>query len=131
MAHYYYPAIFSKEKNGSYSVVFPDIEGCYTGGDDLNDAMEMARDALALMLVELEDSKEMIPKPTDMLNILTDHNAFSTIIECDTDLYRRTVKNKAVKKTLTIPEWLNDMAIAAGINFSQTLQDALMKKLNL
>ncbi len=131
MAKYVYPAIFTPEKGGSYSVTFPDIEGCLTCGDDLNDALHMAKDALSLMLVHMEDEHEEIPVPTPIPRVVTKKGAFPTLIEADTIVYRNTLKNTAVKKTLSIPSWLNDAAIAAGINFSQTLQDALKAQLSL
>lgn len=130
MAKYVYPAVFKPEEN-SFSIYFPDIEGCYTCGDSIEDGMEMAKDALALMLTHLEDEKRVIPPASPINSVLLDGDAFATYISCDTALYRRLVNNVAVKKTLTIPSWLNDSAIAAGINFSQVLQDALKEQLHL
>ncbi len=131
MAKYIYPAIFTPEEGGKFSIVFPDISGCYTCGDNLADGMEMAQDALALMLTHLEDEKREIPTPSAINSLLVKNDAFVTYISCDTTLYRRLMNNAAVKKTLSIPSWLNDSAIAAGINFSQVLQDALMQQLHL
>lgn len=129
MAKYIYPALFTPEKEGGYSVEFPDIDGCYTCGDDLDQSLYMAADALALMLTEYEDEKKTIPAASDIRKVTTNGNQFVSLVSCDTDQYRRLLNNKAVKKTLSIPEWLNAKAIAAGINFSQTLQDALIEKL--
>ena len=131
MAKYIYPAIFTPEKEGGYSIVFPDIDGCYTCGDNLDDGLSMANDALALMLVQLEDDKEDIPAPTPINKLKLKKNEFSTLISADTIKYRHTLNNAAVKKTLSIPAWLNDAAISAGINFSQVLQDALKTQLHL
>ena len=131
MAKYIYPAIFTPEKEGGYSIVFPDIDGCYTCGDNLEDGLSMANDALALMLVQLEDDKEDIPAPTPINKLKLKKNEFSTLISADTIKYRHTLNNAAVKKTLSIPAWLNDAAISAGINFSQVLQDALKTQLHL
>ncbi len=131
MAKYIFPAVFSEDKEGGYSIVFPDIDGCFTSGDDLNDALSMAEDALAVMLVHMEDEHIDIPDPSPINGIKIHDGEFTTLICSDTIKYRHTLKNYAIKKTLSIPAWLNDAATAAGINFSQTLQDALKAKLNL
>lgn len=130
MAKYIYPAIFSSEEGG-FSVRFPDIDGCFTSGEDLADALKMANDTLALMLVHLEDEKRDIPVPSDILSLKIKKGEFSSLISADTIAYRHTLNNMAVKKTLSIPAWLNDAATAAGVNFSQTLQDALKEKLSI
>ncbi len=131
MAKYIYPAIFTPEANGQFSICFPDIENCFTCGDNLEDGMNMAEDVLSLMLTQLEDKGREIPAPTAINDLSTENGAFATYISCDTTAYRRLMNNMAVKKTLTIPSWLNDSAIAAGLNFSQVLQDALKQKLNV
>ncbi len=131
MAKYVYPAIFEAEKNGGYSIFFPDLEGCYTCGDDLKDGMKMAEDVLAFTLYDYEKEKRDIPVPSDITALSPEREGFVTYITCDTILYQKMNNNKAVKNTLTIPEWLNEAAIAAGVNFSQILQDALKAKLNL
>ena len=131
MAKYIYPAIFTPEEDGGFSVRFPDIQGCLTSGDDLADALKMSNDALALILVQYEDKKRKIPAPSDILSLKLKKGEFSSLISADTVAYRHTLNNMAVKKTLSIPAWLNDAAVAAGINFSQTLQDALKERLSL
>ena len=131
MAKYIYPAIFKSEDDGGFSIHFPDIEGCYTCGKDLEDGLSMANDALSLMLVEMEDSQDPIPATSSITSIKLKDGEFSTLISVDTIQYRHVLNNMAVKKTLSIPAWLNDAATAAGINFSQTLQEALKSKLHL
>ena len=127
---YVYPAIFTQEKNG-YSVIFPDLEGCYTCGDDLKDAIYMAEDVLAFTLFDYEKAGRSVPAPGELNSIKTLENQFVNYIACDTIEYQRRHNNKAVKKTLSIPEWLNEIATARGINFSQVLQDALKSQLGL
>ena len=122
---YVFPAIFSPEENGAYSVVFPDIESCYTCGDDLADALEMSEDALALTLYGYEKDGRAIPSPSDLSALALPEGSFANYIVCDTLAYRNMDQSKAVKKTLTIPEWLNEAAISMNVNFSQVLQDAL------
>lgn len=129
MTKYIYPAIFSKDEEG-YLVHFPDLEKCYTRGDTLEEAMEMAEDVLSLVMYEYERRMKMIPEPTPIKQIQTKACEIVSLVMGDTLEYRKRYNNKAVKKTLTIPEWLNEEASAAGVNFSLVLQEALMKILN-
>lgn len=131
MKRYTYPAIFTTEKAGGYSVVFPDLEGCYTCGDDLGDAIYMAQDVLAFTLYDYERDQRDIPTPSEASTLHTEENEFVNYVTCDTLEYQRRHNNRAVKKTLTIPEWMDEAATAAGVNFSQTLQDALKQKLSI
>lgn len=131
MKKYSYPAVFTPEENGAYSIYFPDIEGCYTCGDTLADGIMMAEDALAFTLYDYEKENRPVPAPSDMNAIPLQPGEFVNYIACDTLAYRKMHSNKAVKKTLSIPEWLNEAAEKAGINFSRALQDALMRQLNL
>lgn len=130
-SRYVYPAIFTPEENGGYSVLFPDLEGCYTCGDSLADSLEMAQDALALVLYGYEKDGRAIPAPSNRNDIDLKDMEFINYVACDTMTYRKKYNNRAVKKTLSIPEWLNEEATALGINFSQVLQDALKKQLNI
>lgn len=130
MAQYVYPAVFTEEDCG-YSVNFPDIENCFTSGETLAEALKMAEDVLCLMLYEMEQDGAEIPAPSAIGSIAAGEGEFVNLISCDTVEYRKFYDNKAVKKTLSIPSWLNDMAERAGINFSGTLQDALKKQLNI
>ena len=129
MARYSYPAIFTPEESGGYSVNFPDLEGCYTEGDDRTDAIYMAEDVLALVLYGYEKDGRAIPQPSQSFDLKD--GEFMNYIACDTMEYRKMYNNKAVKKTLTIPEWLNEEATAIGVNFSQVLQEALMAKVQM
>lgn len=128
---YVFPAVFTALEDGKYEVVFPDLEGCYTFGDNLQDAIKMAQDVLALTLYEYEEDKRNIPEASERSTIDLKENEFINYVTADTLEYRKRFNNKAVKKTLTVPEWLNEAAVEAGINFSQALQEALTKKLNL
>ena len=124
---YVYPAVFTPEENGHFSVNFPDLESCYTCGDDLVDALDMAEDVLAMTLVSYENNSTPIPTPSKKLSL--EDGEFQNFIACDTDSYRKQNMNRAIKKTLTIPEWINEKALAQGINFSQVLQEALLEKI--
>ena len=129
---YVYPAVFAPDPSGgSFTVTFPDLKNCYTCGDDLADAIEMAEDVLALTLYQYEKEGWAIPTPSALEKVATAEGEFVTYIFADTFEYRRIYSNKAIKKTLTIPEWMNEAAVKANLNFSQILQEALLKKLNI
>ncbi len=129
---YAYPAIFTFDKDDNvYYVNFPDIKNCFTDGKTITEALEMAVDALCLMLYDMEERGEKIPAPSDIKSIRCGKNEFVTLISCDTTDYRIFFENKSDKKTLTVPHWLNIMAQRKGINFSQVLQTALKKELNI
>ncbi len=128
---YAYPAIFTPEADGGFSVVFPDLESCYTCGDDMADTLIMAEDVLALTLYGYEKDHRAIPAPSQRKDIDADGDSFVNFVSCDTLEYRKKFSNKAVKKTLTIPAWLNEMATDSNVNFSTVLQEALKKQLGL
>ena len=129
MAKYVYPAVFTAEEDGGYSIDFPDLEGCYTCADDLADGIMMAEDVLALTMYHYEKENKQIPAPSDNGSIQLGKNEFVNYIVADTLEYQKKYNAKSVKKTLTIPEWLNELAVQANINFSQVLQEALTNKL--
>ena len=131
MAKYLFPAVFVKEDNGQYSVSFPDIPQCYTCGDDLQDAFDMAQDVLCLRLYDMEEAGEAIPRASAVQSIHCGEKDTISLVGCDTIEYRRLNDNTAVKKTLTIPSWLNTMAEREGVNFSAVLQNALRNELHL
>ncbi len=131
MAKYFYPAIFTEEKNGNITVYFPDLEGCSTYGHDIIDALAMAGDSLSLMLYDMEEDNDPIPEPTPLQNLKVKKGSFASYISVDTMEYRKKFHNRAVKKTLSVPEWLNESATAAGLNFSQILQEGLKQALNI
>ncbi|MDR1730600.1 MAG: type II toxin-antitoxin system HicB family antitoxin [Synergistaceae bacterium] len=99
---YIYTAVFS-ENNDGYVVEFPDLPGCHTCGDTLNQAVNMARDALCLWLYDMEERKTEIPPASYPNALSTSADDFLLAISVDTDEYRRYFENKLVKKTLTIP----------------------------
>jgi predicted RNase H-like HicB family nuclease len=127
---YVYPAIFTPDGNG-YSVEVPDLPGCFTCGDSLADAIDMARDAISMWLCDAENKSEPIPLPSNIKDIPHAANSFVNLIDVDTVFYRKENDNRAIKKTLTIPSWLNAKAEKANINFSQVLQAALKEHLGI
>ena len=120
-----YPAVFHKEDD-TYWVEFPDLEGCQTYGGTLNETMACAQEALAgYLLTLLEENRELAP-PSDVSAVSCDGDSFVSLVTCDINQYQDT---EAIKKTLTIPAWLNGRAVSMGLNFSQVLQEALMTKI--
>lgn len=128
-----YPACFYPCEEGGYTVIFPDLPGCITEGDTLSEAMDMAVDAASGWLLYSVENNEQIPPASDIKNVVADEyeNGFVSLISIDLDEYARKYGNKAVKKTLTVPQWLNTLAEREGVNFSQVLQDALLKRLGI
>lgn len=133
MAKYLYPAIFDPGTDSSegFTVTFPDLSGCVTEGSDVTEAMHMAKDVLEGFLYGMEEDKEIIPSPSYPGNFAVPAGGFVAIIEAWTDYIRDESENKAVKKTLTIPKWLNDAAETEEINFSQLLQFAIKERLGI
>ncbi len=130
MARYVYPAIFEPE-DGLYNVTFPDLPDCYTCGDDLSDAMMMAQDVLADVMADKEECGEDIPAASSITAHAAPEGGFVSLVLADTDAWRRSHETKSVKKTLSIPQWLDTAASARNINFSQVLQEALRARLGV
>ena len=130
MEKLFYPALFHKSEEGGFWISFPDFPECFTEGDDMKQAYEMTVEALGLALVNRKEEKEEIPNPSDLDKIQNEDGTI-VIVEFDMLEYQRKHNSKAVKKTLSIPEWLNEEAVSMGVNFSQVLQEALMSKLNI
>lgn len=136
-----YPACFFKEEKGNYSVIFPDLNHLATCGSTLEEAMAMAIDCLAGYIRWLEQDNEPIPTPSalndiDITTIAKEldsdspyKEAFVNLVSVDVAEYAKKHFEKSVRKTLTIPAWLNTTALERGINFSQTLQEALLAKI--
>ncbi len=125
-----YPVILSQGKN--FIVVYiPDFE-INTQGKDIAQAMEMARDAIGIMGIDMEDDGESLPAPTPVSEIRTDSDSdIVTLVDVDFQEYRRKNDMRAVKKNCTIPSWLNFEAEKAGINFSAHLTAALKRELKI
>lgn len=125
---YFYPAIFEPEEQG-FSVFVPDIPGCMTQGDAMDEALEMVQEAIGLML-EGKDEAEY-PASSIPSDIQISDKQFVMMVCFDKMAYDKKYNSKAVKKTLSIPAWLNELALKRNINFSNLLQNALMRELNV
>lgn len=131
-----YPACFLREENG-YSVIFPDLD-LATCGETIDEAMAMAVDCLAGRLHWLKQDGEVIPEPSPMNSIdpaaiskgleIEPEEAFVNMVSVDAEAYAKEHFDKSVRKTLTIPAWLNSAALEMNLNFSQVLQEALLAK---
>lgn len=141
---YNYPAIFYKEDDGKYSVIFPDLNHLATYGIDLNDSIKMAIDCLAGYLHSLIIDKEELPTPSDIKDIddnvikeeleelYTDKSrVFINIISVNVAEYAEKHFNKSVKKMVTIPQWMADVADSKKLKLSKILQDAIKEKLQM
>jgi predicted RNase H-like HicB family nuclease len=124
-----YPVVISKGKKYLIASI-PDCE-IDTQGTDIINAIEMARDAISIWCVaELEAGREL-PKSSDMSKVKQSTNDTVTLVDVDIDAYKRKLDNRSVRKSLTVPSWLNEQAEQAGINFSGLLQEALKQKLGV
>ena len=119
-----------EKEEGGFWVSFPDLPECMTQGDNMDEAYEMAVDALGLSLSGMEDEGIEFPKASE-LEAVDSEDGVLVIVEFNMAEYRRKNRSRAVKKTLSIPEWLNEAAIRENLNFSQILQEALMVKLGV
>lgn len=131
-----YPAFFTITDT-IILVEVPDLE-ILTEGKDMKNAIEMARDAIELKCVSLEDDKKEIPLPSEISSLDVNNGTFAedgttviSLVDIDSEEYRRKIDTKAVRKNVTIPSWLNYEAEHAGINISRVLQEALMNVLNV
>lgn len=127
---YSFLSIFTYDEDG-ISIEFPDLPGCLSCSDTQNDAINMAKEALALHLYGMESDNEKIPVPSSLSDLNIDKNQVPVLIDVYMPLYRTAIENQSVKKTLTIPLWLNKLAEEKKINFSQVLQIALKDQLGI
>lgn len=125
MAEYVYPAIFHSNEDGSFTITYPDLPGCISEGKNLANAMYMAQTALAQWIEYLTDKKQSLPSPTNLKCLKTTELEFVNLIRAD-------IKDRrAVKRTVSIPKWMDDMVSEAGLSLSRVLQEALKDKLNV
>ena len=125
----FYPAVFHQAEEGGFWISFPDFPECLTEGDDITQAYEMAVDALGFAITSRKTEKEIIPQASEPSDVCLEPNSFLMVVEFALLAYKKRTNSKAVKKTLSIPEWLNEEAVALGVHFSQVLQEALISKI--
>lgn len=127
---YFYPAVFTYEEGQEIAVVFPDLDVATSGTDD-TDALLSARELLGCVLFGLEEDNEIIPEPTQLSKIRTEQNEKAVLIDVYMPSIRMAQVNKSVNRTVTLPAWLNAVALERNINFSAVLQSALKERLGL
>ena len=127
---FYYPAVFQKEEVG-YSVWVPDIQGCVSQGDTFDEEMEYIKDAIGICIDLIVQNGNVPPKATEPNGIDLEHDQFVAVVSFDFDEYQKKHGEKSVKKTLTLPAWLNTLSERKNINFSQVLQNALIHELQI
>lgn len=126
MQKLFYPAIFHIAEEGGYWITFPDFPECLTQGETMQEAYDMATDALGLVLTDTINAGRELPPPSDISHV---EDGVVVVIPYDYVEYNQKYHNKSVKKTLTIPEWMNNEALRLNLNFSQVLQEALLTKI--
>jgi len=119
MAEYVYPALFHLNDDGSYTITYPDLPGCVSEGKSLENALYMAQDALRVWLGYLLDEKEALPASTAIQQVQAGPGEFVNLIRAVVQ------ENRAVRRTVSIPKWMDDQVTAAGISLSKVLQEAL------
>ncbi len=123
MSEYVYPALFHPNDDGTFTVTYPDLPGCISEGKSLGNAMYMAQSALSQWIEYLTDKRQDIPAPSAMAAVKAEGSEFVSLIRAD-------VKDgRAVKRTVSIPKWMDDGAVRSGLSLSRVLQDALRDRL--
>ena len=125
---YFYPAIFQVEEDG-YSVFVPDIPGCMTQGDTMEEALAMVQEAIGLMLEDVAPAD--YPSASLPQDLVLEKDQFALMVPFDKLAYDKKYNAKAVKKTLSVPKWLDTLATEHNVNFSNILQNALMHELGV
>ncbi|MBY6846670.1 type II toxin-antitoxin system HicB family antitoxin [Clostridium botulinum] len=129
--NYIFSAIITKFEENDYNISFPNFENIISYGENLEEAYDMAEDALSLELFDLWDDKEEIPEPVDISSLTLENNQTLILVKLNLKDILKKYDNKAVKKTLSIPSWLNREAEDKKVNFSQILQAGLMEYLGI
>lgn len=125
MAEYVYPAVFHANDDGSYTITYPDIPGCISEGKSLENALYMAQDALTQWMEYLADSKEAAPTASRVQDVRIGQGEFVNLVRADVK------DNRAVRRTVSIPKWMDEQVASAGISLSRVLQDALKERLGV
>ena len=130
---YYYYAVFEKENNGEYNIYYPDLPGCFSCAKNIDEALNMSKDALEGHLLVLEDEREKIKNPSSYQKLSKNlkENEVLQLVNVDTDFVRAREMNKSVNKMVTLPKWIIELGKERKINFSQVLQNALKQELGI
>ena len=121
---YVYPACFGRNEDGSYTITYPDLPGCISEGRDLANALAMASKALSQWMAYLIDEKQPLPTPSDLSQLTAGENEVLSLVAVDVR------DNRAVRRTVSLPAWMDAEASKAGLSLSRVLQDALEARLD-
>lgn len=127
---YIYPAILT-QYDDNIGITFPDLPGCVSNAENIDDAVKNAKEVLSLHLFGMEENKEEIPLPSPIGKIKLDKNEIPVLVEVYMPLYRQAIQNTTVKTTVTMPQWLKNLAEENNVNFSQVLQTSLKDYLGI
>lgn len=122
MAEYVYPALFHSNPDGSYTVTYPDLPGCITEGKSLENALYMAQTALSQWVEFAAEQKDFLPAPSAVKALPSAEDEFITLIRAEVK------SDRAVKRTVSIPKWMDDKVSEVGLSLSRVLQDALKER---
>lgn len=127
---YYFPAVFTYADDHEIAITFPDLDVATSGSDD-RDAFLSARECLGISILGLEEDSEQIPHPSRLSDIPLQDNEVVVLIDVFMPTIRMANQNRSVNRTVTLPAWLNAIALENNVNFSQLLQDAIRRQLSL
>ncbi len=127
---YVYPAILTQEDDGII-VSFPDVEGARTDGATMEEALENADDVLNLMLLTMEEKHMNIKPPTPIVSLDVPKGSMVALVRADTLAYSKKVDTRAIRKSVSIPAWMDSLAREHNLNFSNVLQNAICRELNI
>ena len=125
MTEYVYPAVFHPNADGSYTILYPDLPGCISEGKSMGNALYMAQAALTQWIGYLTDKEQPIPAASNARDVETEAGEFVNLIRADVK------DNRAVRRTVSIPKWMDDKVSEAGLSLSRVLQDALKERLSV
>lgn len=125
MAEYVYPALFHPNSDGTYTVTYPDLPGCITEGKSLENAMYMAQTALSQWVEFAAEQKESLPAPSAVKALPSAEEEFITLIRAEIK------SDRAVKRTVSLPKWMDDKVAEVGLSLSRVLQDALKERFSV
>lgn len=128
---YHFIAVLEYGESGTIGVYFPDLPGCVSAADTTEQAITNAKEALSLHLYGMEEDSEKIPAPSELSAIELNRGEIPVMVDLYMKPFRERMNTRYVKKTLSIPNWLNTAAEEQHINFSAVLQSALMEQLNI
>jgi len=120
---YVYPAIFELADEGGYAVSFPDLPGCYSQGNSLYEAFAMAQSALTQWIEYLRSKQQPVPNPSNINDVLSENAEFVNLVCAEPK------DGRAIKRTVSIPRWMDEKVSETGLSLSRVLQDALTQRL--